>query len=70
LIADLERCGIVQTDAGKLAQEIKTYLTDPEGWMTNKERKEAIQAFCQKFALTNSRWYESWDQWLSLHYRW
>ena len=69
LIADLERCGVVQTDAGKLAQEIKTYLSDPEGWMANKERKEAIQAFSQKFSLTDPCWYESWKhqlfQWSS-----
>jgi hypothetical protein len=60
LIADLERCGVIHTDAGKLAQEIKTYLADPEGWMTDKARKEAIQAFSQKFSLTDTRWYESW----------
>jgi putative transferase (TIGR04331 family) len=69
LIADLERCGVVHTDAGKLAQEIKTYLADPEAWMTNKERKEAIQAFCHKFAFTDSHWYESWKhqflQWVT-----
>jgi hypothetical protein len=60
LIADLEGCGVIHTDAGKLAQEIKIYLADPEGWMTDKARKEAIQAFSQKFSLTDTRWYESW----------
>lgn len=60
LITDLELCGVVHDDAGELAQEIKKYLADPEGWMTNKKRKEAIQAFCQKFALTDSQWYISW----------
>lgn len=62
LIADLERCGVVHTDPCELAHEIKTYLADPEGWMINRERREAIHAFCQKFALTDSCWYEGWKR--------
>lgn len=62
LVADLERCGVIHTDPEKMAQEIKTYLADPEGWMSDRERKQAIRAFCQKFALTDARWYESWKR--------
>ena len=62
LIAELERCGVVHTDADELSQEIKTYLANPEGWMNNKERKRAIQTFCHKFALTDSLWYETWKR--------
>lgn len=65
LVAGLERCGVVHTDARELAREINTYLDDPEGWMVDKERKKAIRAFCQKFALTDSRWYISWKRQLS-----
>lgn len=69
LIADLERCGVVHTKADELAREIKAYLADPEGWMSNKARKEAIRAFCQKYALTDPRWYSNWKvqllQWSS-----
>jgi putative transferase (TIGR04331 family) len=60
LIANLEHCGVVHTDAVELALETKKYLTDPEGWMADKGRKEAIQAFCQKYALTDPRWYIKW----------
>ncbi len=65
LIAALEQCGIVHSDADSLAQEIKAYLADPETWMNNDDRKQAIKSFCQKFALTDPRWYDKWKEFLS-----
>jgi putative transferase (TIGR04331 family) len=65
LIAGLEQHGIIHSGAGTLAQEIKKYLAEPEAWMNNDGRKQAIKAFCQKFALTDSRWYDRWRQKLS-----
>lgn len=60
LIADLECCGVVHTNAEELALEVKKYLDHPEEWMADKARKQAIQAFCEKFALTDSCWYSGW----------
>ena len=65
LVVALERYGIVHSNANTLAQEIKTYLDDPEAWMNNYGRKQAIKAFCQKFALTDPRWYYKWKEFLS-----
>ena len=65
LIVALEQNGIVHSDANRLAQEIKTYLSDPEAWMNNEGRRQAIKAFCQKFALTDPRWHEKWKTFLS-----
>ncbi len=60
LIKELERCGVVHNDADQLTKEIRHYLADPEGWMNDMDRKNAIRAFCQKFALTDQRWYVIW----------
>ena len=65
LIAALEKYGIVHSDTDSLVQEIKTYLADPGAWMNNDGRKQAIKAFCQKFALTDPRWYDKWNEFLS-----
>ena len=65
LVAGLEEYGIVHSDANTLAQEIKLYLADPEAWMNNYGRKQAIKTFCQKFALTDPRWYDKWKEFLS-----
>jgi putative transferase (TIGR04331 family) len=65
LIVDLEKVGIVHSDAGTLVQEIKIYLNDPEAWMNNEGRRNAIKAFCQKFAFTDPRWHEKWKMFLS-----
>jgi putative transferase (TIGR04331 family) len=65
LFATLEQYGIVHSDTDTLVQEIKIYLTDPEAWMNNEARRQAIKAFCQKFALTDPRWYEKWKTFLS-----
>lgn len=65
LVAALEQYGIVHSNADTLAQEIKTYLADPETWMNSEGRKQAIKAFCQKFALTDPRWYDKWKDFLS-----
>jgi putative transferase (TIGR04331 family) len=65
LVAALEQYGVVHSDADTLAQEIRAYLADPEAWMNNEGRKQAIKAFCQKFALTDPRWYEKWKTFLS-----
>ena len=62
LVANLEKYGVVHSDPVTLVQEIKIYLTDPEAWMENYGRKEAIKVFCQKFALTNPLWYDQWQQ--------
>ncbi len=65
LIAGLELHGIVHTDAKKLAQEIKTYLADPESWMNNSDRKQAIQKFCRKFAWASDDWAKLWRNYLA-----
>ena len=65
LVADLEQYGVVHSEPDTLAKEIKTYLADPEDWMNNYGRKQAIKAFCEKFALTDSRWYDKWKEFLS-----
>ena len=65
LVADLEQYGVVHSEPATLAQEIKTYLADPEVWMNNYGRKQAIKAFCQNFALTDPRWYDKWKEFLS-----
>jgi hypothetical protein len=65
LIAGLEENGIVHSDSDILAQEIKAYLADPEGWMNDYARKQAIKDFCQNFALTDPRWYDKWKEFLS-----
>ena len=65
LVASLEQYGVVHSDADKLAQEVKTYLADPEAWMNNYGRKQAIKAFCENFALTDPRWYDKWKEFLS-----
>ncbi len=65
LVGNLERHGIVHSDADSLAKEVKTYLTDPEGWMNNPGRKKAMQQFCKSFALTSNDWPKLWRDYLS-----
>ena len=65
LVAALEQYGIVHSEPDTLAQEIKTYLADPEAWMKNDGRNQAIKAFCQKFALTDPLWHYKWKEFLS-----
>ncbi len=65
LVENLERHGIVHSDADTLAQEIKTYLADPKAWMNNQGRKQAIQAFCHKFAWTSDDWPKLWKDYLA-----
>lgn len=65
LVASLERCGVVHADAGRLAEEVRIYLADPERWMTDRARKHAISEFCRNFALTDPRWPDSWKRQLS-----
>ena len=65
LVADLEQYGVVHSEPDTLAQEIKTYLADPEAWMNNYGRKQAIKSFCENFALTDPRWYDKWEEFLS-----
>lgn len=64
LIEELERVGVIHNDPDRLAQEIRKYLTDPKAWMNDADRKKAILAFCQKFALTDPKWYKSWKKYL------
>jgi putative transferase (TIGR04331 family) len=65
LIARLEQNGIIHSSPETLTQEIKRYLGDPESWMNNSSRKQAIKDFCQKFALTDPRWFDKWKEFLS-----
>ena len=65
LVSALEQYGVVHSDADSLAKEIKTYLADPEEWMNNPRRKQAIQNFCKSFALTSNDWPKLWRDYLS-----
>jgi hypothetical protein len=60
LIAMLEQCGIVHAHPDTLAVEIKNYLSDPRGWMTDTRRVRAIEAFCRQFAWTEPDWRKYW----------
>jgi hypothetical protein len=65
LVAALEQYGVVHSNTDTLMQEIKTYLAAPDKWMNNTGRKQAIQNFCQKFALTDPHWHQKWKEFLS-----
>jgi putative transferase (TIGR04331 family) len=65
LISALEQYGVIHSDAGSLAKEIKAYLADPGKWMNNSGRKQAIQNFCEIFALTSNDWPKLWRDYLS-----
>ena len=62
LITGLERCGVIHSDPVALANEIKTYLSDPDKWMTNPDRINAIRSFCSVFARTDSSWQKAWKR--------
>ena len=68
LIAELESCGVVHQNPNELAQEIKVYLADPEAWMNNKNRKQAIQEFCKVFAWADKKWPSLWRKCLEGFY--
>ena len=60
LLAELERCGVVHTHPARLAASLGEYLKDPEAWMADRERREAIAAFCREYARTDPRWPAIW----------
>ncbi len=65
LVAGLERCGVVHSNAEALADEIKAYLQNPESWMSNPRRVEAIKLFCHMFARTDPSWQKVWRRQLA-----
>ena len=62
LIAGLESCGVIHSDPVALANEISAYLTDPEKWMSDPRRTDAIRRFCSAFAHTDSSWQKVWKR--------
>lgn len=54
--------GIIHKDPQTLVNEIKAYLADPNGWMENDARKKAMEDFCQKYALVDTKWHKKWKK--------
>ncbi len=60
LVSQLEEVGVVHSSPKTLADEIRTFLADPSGWMSEERRVKAIDEFCFKFARTDKNWPTLW----------
>ncbi|WP_244284494.1 transferase [Leptospira barantonii] len=60
----LERNGIVHRSIDTLTEEAVLLLKDPVAWMENSERKQAIDSFRKKYALTSEDWSADWKVYL------
>lgn len=63
-IKDLEKSGLLFSDAHSLTQQLEEFFKNPKAWTQSATRKSAIQSFSKSFALTDPHWEQSWrDFW-------
>ena len=61
----LEEAGIVHRTSKTLLDEYRVFSKYPRVWMENPSRKEVIQNFLKKYALTDDKWWKIWRAYLS-----
>lgn len=61
----LEDVGVIHQNSKSLAIEINKFKQDPQLWMNDKNRVDAIKFFCQTFGLVDKNWKKSWQKCLN-----
>ena len=60
----LEEVGLIHRTSKSLINEIQQFLIDPVAWMSDSQRKLAVQSFANKYALTDDQWWKTWRKYL------
>jgi len=60
----LENVGLIHVTHKSLFKELAIYKKDPISWMSNSERKKAINLFSKRYAFTCPEWTDSWNHYL------
>lgn len=56
----LEEVGLIHRTVESLINEIQCFLINPVAWISDSQRKLAIQNFANKYALTDDQWWKTW----------